>query len=486
MARLNNEPRSNESPMDYEWEKGRGPVGDSPFVSGTGNQVLPNGFAGGIKSMYSDQVPISILLELSSNIGKRLGSSSELDSPTKSSHPQLREPNGQAWLFNSLPTKNHAVNAYREPSNFTTPRRPIIEADETSGPDQSSPAYADSEATPDPPARSSPVKKAGALVRFGGSNPDQKPKPSANLSRSGKGEIPKRAGYSDILHRKVEKRRRRTTDRDVQDAPRRYSNDSDSEERPSSSEDPNRPSGRNDRMGFIPSVLTFIDAHPSLPNTLSTYIQFFLNCVFASILLYILYGILSTIRSDIDERAMIESSEILTEMAICAREFKENRCERGTRVPAMENVCNSWEKCMARDPYKVGRSRLSAGMFAEIFNSFIEPISMKAIAVSMAAIVGCFCINNLAFSTYRARHAYHAETPGRHPAQPSRHQQQAFLASPPQPSQHQQGQQLGYETPGYGQFPSQWYGQTGGMQHQPYGGFGLEGEGSPTKRLGYR
>lgn len=94
--------------------------------------------------------------------------------------------------------------------------------------------------------------------------------------------------------------------------------------------------------------------------------------------MYVLYGIYSTIRNDIDERAMMESSEILAEMAVCAREFKENRCERDSRVPAMETVCNNWEKCMQRDPLKVGRSRLSAGMFAEIFNSFIEPISMKA------------------------------------------------------------------------------------------------------------
>ena len=94
--------------------------------------------------------------------------------------------------------------------------------------------------------------------------------------------------------------------------------------------------------------------------------------------MYVLYCIYSTIRNDIDERAMMESSEILAEMAVCAREFKENRCERDSRVPAMETVCNNWEKCMQRDPLKVGRSRLSAGMFAEIFNSFIEPISMKA------------------------------------------------------------------------------------------------------------
>ena len=178
---------------------------------------------------------------------------------------------------------------------------------------------------------------------------------------------------------KIQKRRRRDGDSDVRSAPRRSSNDSDFEEQPASGKGIQQNPKTAQRMGFIPSVLTFIDAHPGLPNTLSYYVQFLLNFFLTLCVMYVLYGIFSTISNDITERAMMESSEILAEMAVCAREFKENRCERDSRVPAMETVCNNWERCMQRDPYKVGRSRLSAGMFAEIVNSFIEPISLKAI-----------------------------------------------------------------------------------------------------------
>ena len=179
--------------------------------------------------------------------------------------------------------------------------------------------------------------------------------------------------YTDAAARKV-KRRRRETETD----PRRGKGDT--EGRPNSSEGPDYMERSKTRsMGFVPAVLTFVDAHPNLPNTLSIYVQFFLNCFLAFCLMYILYGAYSSIIHDIDEKAMMESSEIFAEIAVCAREFKDNRCERDTRVPAMEVVCNNWEKCMQRDPYQVGRSRLSAGMFAEIFNSFIEPISFKAI-----------------------------------------------------------------------------------------------------------
>ena len=194
------------------------------------------------------------------------------------------------------------------------------------------------------------------------------------------GEVGRRSHFAVTRNKgKIQKRRRRDGDPDVRSAPRRSSNGSDFEEQPGSGKGIQQNTKTAQHMGLIPSVLTFIDAHPGLPNTLSYYVQFLLNFFLTLCVMYVLYGIFSTISNDITERAMMESSEILAEMAVCAREFKENRCERDSRVPAMETVCNNWERCMQRDPYKVGRSRLSAGMFAEIVNSFIEPISIKAI-----------------------------------------------------------------------------------------------------------
>lgn len=205
-----------------------------------------------------------------------------------------------------------------------------------------------------------------ALVRFKGAKSGQKSAARELFSKIKK-------PYTDAAARKV-KRRRRETDTGVRRGKEH------AEERPSSSEGlDQQDESKAPSMGLVPAVLTFIDAHPNLPNTLSIYVQFFLNCFLAFCLMYVLYGAYSSIIHDIDEKAMMESSEIFAEIAVCAREFKENRCERDTRVPAMEIVCNNWEKCMQRDPYQVGRSRLSAGMFAEIFNSFIEPISIKAI-----------------------------------------------------------------------------------------------------------
>ena len=261
--------------------------------------------------------------------------------------------------------------------SFTTPRDPV-DIGFSSGPDQSSPTNGDMDDTPDPPARGTLSKNKGAMIEFGGSKSEFRPNDRGLFARSGRGEVSRRS-QNEIAVRRVEKRRRRDVDSDVRLAPRRSSHDSDYEERPADHHDSESKAEKIPSMGIIPSILTFIDAHPNLPNTLSFYVQFLLNCFFAVCLMYVLWGVYATIRNDIDERAMMESSEIFAEITACTHEYKENRCDRSTRVPAMEVVCNNWEKCMQRDPLKVGRSRLSAVMFAQIFNGFIEPISLKAI-----------------------------------------------------------------------------------------------------------
>ena len=308
------------------------------------------------------------------------GSASVLDSPSKGTVPSAGSSGSQIFSSPLAPsTKSPFI--FRN-LTFTTPQR-TVEVEFSSGAEQSSPANADTDDTPEPVARSALHRSRGAMIHFEGKKSEKKsssPGLFSRFSSLGRGDTSRRSHLATTRSKgKAQKRRRRDGDPDVHSAPRRPSNDSDFEEQPGSGEGAPQNSKTAQQMGLIPSVLTFIDAHPGLPNTLSYYVQFVLNFFLALCVMYVLYGIFSTISNDITERAMMESSDILAEMAVCTREFKENRCERDTRVPAMEIVCDNWEKCMQRDPYKVGRSRLSAGMFAEIVNSFIEPISFKAI-----------------------------------------------------------------------------------------------------------
>ena len=56
---------------------------------------------------------------------------------------------------------------------------------------------------------------------------------------------------------------------------------------------------------------------------------------------------------------------------------------------------------MAQDPWKIARAKVSAHTFAEIFNSFIEPISYKAMLFTAMMIFGCFAVSNFAFGVLR-------------------------------------------------------------------------------------
>lgn len=272
---------------------------------------------------------------------------------------------------------------FRNPS-FTTPQRPV-DTDFSSGPEnQSSPGNADNEDTPEPLSRGFLSRPTSSLSHFTGTKLDHKQNPLGALhqfSSPGRGEIPRKS-YTDAVTRRVQKRRRRNVERDVRLYGQRESYDSDTESRsrPSSQEGlaTPQPKGRtSEKAGLIPSIFTFIERHPNLPHILSYYAQFLLNVFIVFFMMYLVYSFWSTIRSDVDMKSHEVASETLAEMAACTREFKDNKCDRADRVPAMEIVCNNWEKCMQQDPTKVGRARVSAKTFAEILNGFVEPISIK-------------------------------------------------------------------------------------------------------------
>ena len=199
---------------------------------------------------------------------------------------------------------------------------------------------------------------------------------------SGRGEIQRRP-RNDVMARRIHKRKRKGAEQDVRIARPRQNEDSDDEgeenERPSSSEGPRKSSPRVHDMGIIPAFFSYLETHPNLPHILSYYAQFILNFFLVAVVIYMIYAFWSTIRSDVNEKSKEAAGEILVEMAMCARDYKDNKCDRPeARVPAMESICNSWEKCMQRDPTMVGRAKVSAHTFAEIINNFFQPISAKA------------------------------------------------------------------------------------------------------------
>lgn len=267
----------------------------------------------------------------------------------------------------------------------------------SSGPEnQSSPLNADTEDTPELPQRSSIFKNGPSILPLAGNKSEKKL--SAHPS-SGRGEI-SRKSHADNLPRRVQKRRRPHIDRDVRLALHHgagYDSDSDSRSRPDSREGgipsrrqnlPSQPS----ELGTISSIFHFIEKHPNLPHILTYYAQFLLNFFFVILFMYLFYLFLSTIRSDVDIKSRDVVSETVAEIVVCAREFKDNRCDRSSRVPAMETVCDNWEKCMNRDPSQVGRAKVSAETFAGILSNFIDNLSVKTMVNNSVFLISPCCV----------------------------------------------------------------------------------------------
>ena len=315
--------------------------------------------------------------------GYGVGDFDHFDSPQKHSLLALQKTNSAPSFAPSTPNTK-SLNPFRN-SAFTTPQR-SIDTDFSSGPENQSSPLADNEDTPQQTMRSGAAPTTGTLVMFQGKR-SEKGSPSKNLPR------PYTPGWSErkpyvktaVSRRGLKRRRRDVEGRDTRLAHRRPSDDSDYEDHDPSrgSSAPPKTTTPPQEIGIIPSILTFVDAHPDLPDVLSRYAQFMLNLFFVGLLMFIVYCFFATIRSDVDEASREVAAETMAEMVACIREFKSNKCDSAERVPAMESMCNSWQKCMDRDPAMVGRARVSAQTFAEIITSFAEGISYKTMVCKL-------------------------------------------------------------------------------------------------------
>ncbi|KAH8148187.1 uncharacterized protein LAJ45_07639 [Morchella importuna] len=151
------------------------------------------------------------------------------------------------------------------------------------------------------------------------------------------------------------------------------------------------------------AAASFVSTHRDLPLIVSHYLQLFFNLSLLLLVLYAVFCFYLTIRADVDVKVEEYSSEILMEISQCSRDYIENRCAPGMRVPAMEKVCSAWERCMNRDPTMVGRARVSAETFAGIVDGFVEGISYKTMLFCLLVIFGGLFISNTAFGFYRAK-----------------------------------------------------------------------------------
>lgn len=471
--------------MDFEFQNGTGPLdGRSPFAQISQNtQRFPPSLNATKKRKSDEDTEMEDVAKL---IGALPGSYSAFDSPSKSRTSHQSSPNKPlpaTPAFNALfSTPRKAQNDIDDSSAGETPRSPEQKDDSDATPDnmnlRSALSRLDAASMPTLPGAersTSPLKDKPSTTR----RDSWMVRIKNSFHSPGRGEVP-RAEHSGTMEKRIEKRRKREIDRKFSRRRRHSVSDSgDDSERPLTS--PRKTSSQHQqavpeaekKQFWLTSLFTFIAQHPTVPHILSWYAQLAFNLFLLGGCAYLIYCFWSAVQGDVDKKSQEAMIDIMAEMAVCAEQYTQNRCDRNTRVPAMETVCENWSKCMNRDPARVGRAKVSAHTFAEIFNSFMEPISYKAMAFTCIMVFGCFAISNFAFGFFR-------KTEGHLPQQFQAYYQQP---PPPTPQRTFSGQEGGF----YAGTPWQHQQQLPvGFEPQPSGGFAqIDGRGSPVRRLQY-
>ncbi|KAH8816777.1 Di-sulfide bridge nucleocytoplasmic transport domain-containing protein [Xylogone sp. PMI_703] len=332
--------------------------------------------------------------------------------PSANLQKTFETPSKSSSFINSSST---TAPPFRNPS-FTTPRKQFEQdiLSEVSGAESSPADNADGEDTPDI------AQSTKSMTHFKG-------------SPLGKGPLFGRYGANTDLMKKVRKRQRITRSRAAIRGNRGASDDESVDGDSGLRSKSNTPK-EDSSQGWLSALLTGIESRPNLPSVLSYYAQLILNFFLVFLTIYGIMMFWSTIRADVDKASEEAKAAVVAEMVLCAKEYVDNKCAPETRVRAMEAVCNNWEQCMSRDPDSVGRARISARTFAEIFNSFIEPISIKAMIFVVLILATCILVNNLAFGMFRSKHTHPPSVPQYFPPQP-----QQFQWGPPQTPSHSIG-----------------------------------------------
>ncbi|KAJ8651832.1 hypothetical protein O0I10_012596 [Lichtheimia ornata] len=154
-------------------------------------------------------------------------------------------------------------------------------------------------------------------------------------------------------------------------------------------------------------------AQSRIPANWAMYIPIVYNALVALPILYIVFLVVWTFSNDFQIKSEEHQAGVLQQVASCAKNYEINQCHPSSRVPALEDKCNHWEACLNRNPSMISRTKIFAEIVAETLNSFVEPISYKAMLFFGIVIVGLLVISNFNLATYYRKrssiHYYHQQ-----------------------------------------------------------------------------
>ncbi|KAG5922151.1 hypothetical protein E4U42_005581 [Claviceps africana] len=378
--------RTYESPMDWEYQD-RGPLDPTSPFSHAAGQAQRNKLESSFGTPSRKPNPFA-----------RLQSASE---------SQLHPPQSPRFIP-QLPPKTTA-SPFRNPA-FTTPRKPVDEAcfSEASGAEDS-PAQTEASDypndTPDMDRRAD-VSLGATLTPLKIDKSLRYSKPISALKKHtpGKGEI---RAYRDSA-KVMRKRKRHNTDRDVGSVSKGqdgnfWNSDSDGSGDESGSSRSRGQGSQGKHKGPFESFFHAMNKYPNTPDHMQRWMQLGANVFLVSVLTYVCWSVVSTVRSDIYNANLAEQRNLIGKIEACQDKWRINGCKDNDR-PALKALCDEWHECMRQDPDAIMRVKVTAKQVAEIINEFTETMHLKAWGVILAIILICTTVNFSAFSRHDGGH----------------------------------------------------------------------------------
>ncbi|ORD96773.1 BRR6 [Hepatospora eriocheir] len=117
------------------------------------------------------------------------------------------------------------------------------------------------------------------------------------------------------------------------------------------------------------------------PLIIIPYIYLVFHTIIISVLLYLILHLLIFFRKDILGKILIRRSELEDKISSAKHNYEINRCDPLTRVPAINDLCNEWDRTIKAQLNVMNYTVMVLELFGECFNGFINKISYYGLFV---------------------------------------------------------------------------------------------------------
>ncbi|EJS43413.1 YHR036W [Saccharomyces arboricola H-6] len=152
------------------------------------------------------------------------------------------------------------------------------------------------------------------------------------------------------------------------------------------------------------------NSHPASKASyaLMSYLQLFLNAITSVVIFSFILSFIIALQKDLKSTWEQRKYELQYESESCQEQYTTNRCNQTPGLPALNEQCEMWKLCMSRnnDIFFRARSTLSAKLFGDIINSFIDPLNWKTLFVILCGIITWCFSSNFLLGFVRAKSYY--------------------------------------------------------------------------------